>query len=455
MQDVERVRAKPRAARQTKMPPRVREWPLLGSAIDVARDPLRFLDRITAEHGDAVRFHLAGDHVYLFSHPDAIEQVLVTERDHLIKDKFTRVLAPLLGNGLLISEGDFWRKQRRLAQPAFHRDRIAGYGDTMVEYAERAVATWSSGETRDVHADMLRLTLDIVAKTLFGVDVGDVARRIGASLDVLMERYAGAGSLIPLALPTPGNRRTKRAIAELDAIVYGIIRERRRTAGTGDLISMLIDATFDDDTKMPDVLLRDEAMTLLAAGHETTALTLGYALFLLGGHPEVAEKLAREIDDVLGDRPAAAADLPKLEYADAVIRESMRLYPAAWAIGREATAPCDIGGYPIAVGTQLWVAQWVVHRDARWFPEPLAFKPERWQNGFAKTLPKHAYFPFGGGPRVCIGNAFAVMEAVLLLVTVARRFRMSRASSEPLALAPSVTLRPKHGIPLRVTSTTT
>ena len=435
---------------RSRTPPRVRELPVVGSAIELIRDSLGFLDRISAEHGDAVRFHIPGSHVYLFNHPDAIEQVLVTERDRLIKDKLTRELSIMLGNGLLVSEGAFWRKQRRLAQPAFHRDRIAAYGDAMVRFAEGAASRWRDGETRDVHADAMSITLDIVAKTLFGVEIGDMARKIGAALDVLMARYSGIGNLIPIQLPTPGNLRVKRAIAELDAIVYGIIEQRRRGGDEGDLVSMMIAATSEEDGAMSDVQLRDEAMTLLLAGHETTALTLSFAMHLLARHPQVAERLAREIDTELGDRPATAADLPKLEYADAVVREAMRLYPPAWAVGREATAPCEIGGYPIAVGTQLWVSQWVVHRDPRWFADPLAFRPERWADGFARTLPRHAYFPFGGGPRVCIGNAFAMMEAVLVLVTLARRFEFSTVDDRPLALVPTVTLRPKRGVPLRL-----
>jgi cytochrome P450 len=200
---------------------------------------------------------------------------------------------------------------------------------------------------------------------------------------------------------------------------------------------------------MDDVQLRDEAMTILLAGHETTALALAFALHLLAQDPAVAGRLADEIAEVLGDRPATAADVPRLRYAEGVVRESMRLYPPAWALGREAIAPCTIGGYPIATGTQLWVAQWVVHRDARWFPEPETFRPERWENDFAKSLPRHAYFPFGGGPRVCIGNAFAMMEAILILVTIARRLRVTPLeNARPLELAPSVTLRPKHGVPL-------
>lgn len=446
----------PQPPTSAKRPPRVKgELPILGSTLEMIRDPLGFLDRASRDLGDAVEFHLPGQRIYLFNHPDAIEQVLVTERDRLIKDKLTRELSLMLGKGLLVSEGQFWRKQRKLAQPGFHRERVAAYGDVMVRFAERAVEEWHDGEARDVHVDMMRLTLDIVAKTLFGVEIAEVARKIEWSLEVLMDRFSGAGIYMPLALPIPSNFRTKKAIEQLDDIVYGIIRERRKTGDTGDLLSMLIAATADDEEGgvkgMDDTQLRDEAMTLLLAGHETTALTLGFALHLLSQHPEVQAKLVKEIDDVLGDRAATAADMPKLRYAEAVVRESMRLFPPAWALGREAIAPCTIGGYHVPAGTQLWVAQWVVHRDPRWFADPLTFSPERWDNDFARSLPKHAYFPFGGGPRVCIGNAFAMMEAVLLLVTIARRFRVAPApDAKPMDLAPSVTLRPKHGVRLVV-----
>lgn len=454
MQTVERSPVSPRA----KSPPRVRELPVVGSSLDLIRDPLGFLDRISREHGDAVEFNIPGQRIFLFNHPDAIEQVLVTERDRLIKDKLTRELSLMLGKGLLVSEGQFWRKQRKLAQPGFHRERVAAYGDVMVRFAERTIEDWKDGEARDVHKDMMRLTLDIVAKTLFGVEIAEVARKIEWSLEVLMDRFSGAGVYMPLALPLPSNFRTKKAIEQLDDTVYGIIRERRKGGDNGDLISMLIAAASDDGDGggMDDVQLRDEAMTLLLAGHETTALTLGFAFHLLAQHPEIQEKLAKELDEVLGDRPATAADMPKLRYAEAVVRESMRLYPPAWALGREVIAPCTIGGYAIEPGTQLWVAQWVVHRDPRWFPDPHTFSPERWDNDFAKTLPKHAYFPFGGGPRVCIGNAFAMMEAVLILVTIARRLRVSPSpDAKPMELAPSVTLRPKHGVRVLVERTTT
>ncbi len=431
-------------------PPRVRGLPFVGSALQLIREPLAFLERVAREHGDVVELGLLGDRVLLFNHPDAIDHMLISERDKLVKDNLTRRLSLVVGNGLLVSEGTFWRKQRKLAQPAFHRQRIEAYGNTMVRFTERAIAKWNDGEARDTHKDMMELTLDIVAQTLFGVEIGEVSRKIAWSIEVLMERFAGFHMFTPLALPTPANFRMKKAIAQLDEIVYGIIRERRKTGDTGDLLSMLLAATSDEDGAMTDKQLRDESITLMLAGHETTALTLTFAFYLLGKHPEVAARLQRELDDVLGDRPATAADLPRLRYADAIVRESMRLYPPAWAVGREAIAPCTIAGHAIEPGTQLWAAQWVVHRDPRWFPDPNAFRPERWENDFAKTLPKHAYFPFGGGPRVCIGNAFAMMEAVLLLVTIARRFELDLTSTKALELTPSVTIRPKHGLPTKV-----
>lgn len=429
-------------------PPRVRELPFVGSLYSILDDSLGFLTRISREHGDVVEFNLPGQRIFLVNHPDAIEQVLVAEKERFIKDKLTRELGLMLGNGLLLSEGSFWRKQRMLAQPGFHRERVAAYGDVMVRYAERTTESWRDGETRDVHKDMMRLTLDVVTKTLFGIEVPDIARKLEWSLEVLMERFSGLGSIVPIALPTPANRRARRAIEKLDEVVYGIIRERRASGDKGDLISMLIAATSDDDARMSDLQLRDEAMTLLLAGHETTALTLGYALDLLARHPEAQARLHEEITTVLGDRRATAADMPKLTFAEGVVRESMRLYPPAWAIGREAIAPCTIGGYPVAKGTQIWLAQWVVHRDARWFEDPLSFRPQRWANDFVKSIPRHAYFPFGGGPRICIGNAFAMMEAVLILVTLARRYRFASAGEGRLDVVPSVTLRPKGGIRL-------
>jgi cytochrome P450 len=428
-------------------PPGPRGLPLIGNTLELLDDPLGFITRISSDYGDVVRFRLLHMNVYLLNHPDAIEEILRTASDHFIKDDFTRRLSIAVGNGLLTSEGDTWRRQRKLAQPAFHHHRVRAYGDAMVRHAARLASRYAPGETRDVHADMMRLTLDIVAETLFGADIGGVADEIGAAMETLSERFAGAGVLVPLWIPTPENRRVARALTRLDEIVYGLIRERR-SSGTdrGDLLSMLLAATTDEGGGMSDRQLRDEVVTLMLAGHETTALALTFAHSLLGQHPRALEELVAEIARVLGERAATVDDLPNLPYADGVIRESLRLYPPAWALGREATRPCRIAGYDIEPGTQFWLAQWVVHRDPRWFPNPLAFEPERWKDDLAKRLPRFAYFPFGGGPRFCIGNAFAMMEAVLLLVTLVQRVTFRLADNRPLELSPSVTLRPKNGL---------
>ncbi|CAK0762053.1 hypothetical protein CCP3SC5AM1_3030002 [Gammaproteobacteria bacterium] len=298
---------------------------------------------------------------------------------------------------------------------------------------------------------MLYLSLNIVAKTLFGVDLTEeIARKIEWTIETLMDRFAGLGMILPIGLPLPQNFRVKKALKTLDTIIYEIIRERRKSGDRGDLISMLIAATGEEGG-MTDTQLRDEAITLLIAGHETTALALGFTFDLLGRHPEITERLEREIATVLGERAPTAADLPRLKYADAIVRESMRLYPPVWVIGREAIAPCRIGGYDIEPGTQLLASQWIVHRDPRWFSGPEFFRPERWENDFAKTLPRQAYFPYGGGPRICIGNAFAQMEVVLVLVTIAQRVRLTPTIAR-VDLTPSAMLLPKHGLPMIVTT---
>src|SRR5260221_2450307 len=431
-------------------PPGPRGLPLLGSTHEMARDPLRFLMRLSREYGDIVRFRLPGQLIYVLNHPDAIEEAVRAEHEHLMKDGFSRELSQVLGKGLLTSEGAFWKRQRRLAQPAFHHQRVQAYGDVMVRCADRAASGLEGGGTRDIHKDMMRLTLDVVAKTLFGADVDRVAEEIGSAIETFTDRFSGLRAFVPSFLPTPANVRVSRARRRLDQIVYGLISDRRRTGDTGDLLSMLLSATTEESGAMTDEQLRDEVVTLLLAGHETTALTLSYALHLLGRHPSIEDELVREIAATLGERPATAADLPRLRYADGVIPEALRLYPPAWAIGREATSPCRIGGYQGQPGTPLWMWQWVVHRDARYFAEPESFEPRRWSGDLAKQLPRYAYFPFGGGPRLCIGNAFAMMEAVLLLVTIVRRLRLAPVDDRRLQLYPSVTLRPRHGVHMSI-----
>jgi cytochrome P450 len=417
----------------------------------MARDPLGFLTRLARDHGDVVRFNLLGEPIYLFSHPDAIEEVLKPNDDYLIKDAFTRGLSIVAGQSMLTTDGEFWRRQRKLAQPAFHHHRVRAYADVMVRHAGRLGDRLKDGETRDVHEDMMRLTLDIVAETLFGADVGGDADRIGDALETLMARFSGFGPFVPPWFPAPRNFRMNRALKELDEIVYRIIHDRRASAvDRGDLLSMLLAATTEEGGKMSDQQLRDEVITLMLAGHETTALALTFTFHLLARHPDVLTELSSEVTKVLGDRPATFADIQNLPYADWVVRETLRLHPPAWGIGREAVRPCRVAGVDVPQGAQLWLSQWVVQRDARWFPNPQAFEPERWRDDLAKRIPRFAYFPFGGGPRVCIGNAFAMMEAVLLLVTIVQRVRFHAEDARPLAFAPSVTLRPKGAVRMRV-----
>ncbi len=435
------------------LPPGPRGNLLTGNLSEYVPDQLGFLTRSAREYGDVVRLRFLNVPLYLLNHPDHVEYVLVKNNRNFIKDRAERSGLRFLGQGLLTSEGDYWRRQRRLAQPAFHRQRISAYGRTMVESAEKMLdASWRDGETREIQEDMSRLTLEIVSATLFGASVTEkLEEEVGDALGVVMERFTG-GILfkVPERIPTPANLRFRRAIRRLEEIIYGIIRERRRSpAGdAGDLLSMLL-ATRDEGSGegMTDKQLRDEVLTIFLAGHETTALNLSWTWHLLAGHPAIAEKLHDELRETLGGRAPGMDDIPGLRYADAIVRESMRLYPPVWGFGREALEDCEIGGFHVPRGTQVVVSQWIMHRDERYFEEPETFRPERWLDGSTDGLPKYAYFPFGGGPRLCIGQSFAKMEAVLLLATISQRFELRHAPGreivEPL---PSLTLRPKNGL---------
>ena len=424
---------------------------LTGNLLDYTRDHLGYLTWCAREYGDVVGLRFVNVRTYLLNHPDHIEYVLVRNNRNFIKSKGVRHSLGFLGDGLLTSEGSFWRRQRRLAQPAFHRERIFAYGGVMVESAGRMISTWRSGETRDVHEDMARLTLDIVAKTLFGTLLTVEFEEVSAALTTITQRFTGRGGVlfhVPERIPTPANLRFKRAIRRLDEIIYGII-ERRRSGGedTGDLLSMLL-RVRDEETGegMSDRQLRDEVLTIFLAGHETTANALSWTWHLLAEHPEVEGRMSKELREVLAGRPPVVEDLPRLRYTDMVVKESMRLYPPSWAFGREALADCEIGGYHVPAGTQLVMSQWVMHRDPRYYEEPGEFRPERWTEDSVALLPKYAYFPFGGGPRLCIGQSFARMEAVLLLAAIAQEFRLLATPGEKITPQPSITLRPKNGI---------
>jgi cytochrome P450 len=401
------------------------------------------------DYGDIVTMRYYNFRVYFVSHPDYIEQVLVTDNRKFIKGRILRKNRQLFGNGLLTSEGDFWLRQRRLAQPAFHRGRVASYADTMVRLASRMASEWSNGEERDIHSEMMRLTLSIVAKTLFDADVDREAKRVGHALEAIMQLNSDFRKFIltPTWLPTPRKIRATIATAKLNRIVYRFIEDRRASGvDNGDLLSMLLAARDDDGSRMTDRQLRDESITIFLAGHETTANALSWTWMLLAQNPHVESKLHEELDRVLGGRTPTLDDLPNLRYTGLVITESLRLYPPAWGMARVAIEDTEIAGYPIPKGCGVSLAQWVVHRDPRWFEAPLEFRPERWEGDLAKRLPRFAYFPFGGGPRQCIGNNFAVMEASLLLATLAQQFRISLVPGREIIPAASITLRPKTGI---------
>ena len=438
-----------RSVVEDKFPPGPSPASRSGSFKNYSRDPLGFLPTLAREYGDIVTMRFYKFRVYYVNHPDYIEEVLVNQARKFIKGRILRANKGLFGNGLLTSEGDFWLRQRRLAQPAFHRARIAAYAETMVRFTERMQEGWRDGQTLDVHAEMTRLTLQIVAKTLFDADVDADAQEVGRALEAIMEHNSDFRRLIltPSWLPTLRNIRAALATRRLNKIIYRIISQRR-TAGrdAGDLLSMLLHAQDEDGSRMTDRQLRDEVITLFLAGHETTALTLSWTWWLLAQHPQAEAKLRAELDAVLGGRTPTLENLPKLRYLDHVITESMRLYPPAWGMARLTIEDAEIGGYKIRKGCGVSLSQWVVHRDSRWYESPEEFRPERWEGDLLKRLPRFAYFPFGGGPRQCIGNSFALMEAALILATIAQNFRLRLVPGQVVAPLASITLRPRNGI---------
>src|SRR5829696_8299680 len=438
-----------KAVRTISSPPGPKGHLLGDNVREYARDPLGFLTGCARDYGDVVELRLMGQTLYLLSDPSLIEYVLVENNRNFTKTRLLRRNRRLLGEGLLTSEGGFWRRQRRLAQPAFHRERVIAYGEVMASFAERALEGWREGETVDIHEEMMRLTLEIVAKCLFDADVGAEAKDVGRAMKVALEDFSSQRRLIriPKSIPTPHNVRFERAARRLDAIVHTIIEERRKNdEDRGDLLSMLVLAEDESGERMTDKQLKDEVMTLFLAGHETTANTLAWTFWLLSLNVAAEAKLAEELERVLGGRAPTLADLPRLPYVERVIKESMRLYPPAWVMGREAVGECEVGGYRMPAGTTALMSQWVVHRDPRYHHDPQRFDPDRWAAGYEKELPRFAYFPFGGGPRQCIGAGFAMTEARLVLATVAQQFRMEHAPRHRVEPYASITLRPKEGI---------
>lgn len=443
---------------QARIPPGPRGLPWLGNVLQYGRDPLHFLTRCAREYGDVVRLRAPGQTFYQLNHPEAIEQVLRSDHENFHKWRPLRGTVRLFGNGLLTNEGESWKQQRKLCNPSLQSRQVQTYAPAMMSHTERMLAGWQQGQVHVINEDMNRLALAILTDTLFGVDIdretGDHESVLGSVLGFFGDPLNSL--ILPAWLPTPANLRYRRGVRVLDAWIARLNAQRRAELAEGrpghDLLSRLLEARDENGAGMSEGQRRDELVTLAFAGHKTTAATLTYAFWLLAQHPEVEKRLAAEAREVLGDRCPTAADAPKLEYAEAVIKETLRLYPPSWGIGREALSDCEIAGYDMPRGTQVLLVQWVVHRDGRWFDDPDQFRPERWENDLEKHLPRCAYFPFGDGPRVCIGGHFAMLETVLILAAIVRRFRLTLVPGQKIRLVPSVTLWPEPGIKMIVES---
>jgi len=423
------------------------------------RNPLEFFTNIARTYGDLAAYRMGGEQIFFVNSPHYVRDILVTHNRNFTKGRGLQRSKRLLGEGLLTSEDPMHLRQRRLMQPAFHRERIAGYGETMVAHADRMRQEWRDGAPLDISQEMMRLTLSIAGKTLFGVDVEQQAADVGSALTAVMESFWT--TMLPFAdvlerLPVPQLRRAKAARARLDAIIYGMIAERRAgtrdgsTGRRGDLLAMLLEARDEEGPStgggMTDQQVRDEAMTIFLAGHETTANALTWTWYLVSQAPAVEARLFEEVDRVLGGRLPAVPDIGALSYVEKVVTESMRLYPPAWIIGRRALHDYPIGGYVAPARSIMVMSPYVLQRDARYFPEPERFDPDRWTPEFRTALPPFAYFPFGGGPRRCIGDSFAWMELVLVVATIAQQWQLRLVPGHRVEPQPLVTLRTKHGV---------
>lgn len=439
------------------IPPSPQGHFIAGNLADYSHDPLGFLINSTHQHGDSIRFRFGPLVSYMFNHPDAIEEVLVRKRSQFRRYLHENGGERIFGNGLVTSEWDFWRQQRRMIQPAFHRERIAAYADVMSAHTNRMLATWQPGEIRDIHQEMMYLALTIVAKTFFDADLTGDVEAISKAVRVVVQQFDEnrgdnwflllLNSLLSKWLPTPQQLRFQKAAQQLDEIVYGIIHEHRNSGkDTGDLLSMLLHVQDSGDSQITDKQLRDELMNLLLAGYDTTASALSWTWMLLSQNPVVEAKMLDELQAVLGGRVPTIADLPQLRYTERVVMEAMRLFPPIWMVSLQAMEDCEIGEYSIPTGTLVFVSQWVMHRDPRYFDNPEEFNPDRWTDDLTKRLPTYAYFPFGGGPRVCIGRSFAMMEAVLVVATIAQKYQLTLVPEHPTVPRPSISLCPKYGM---------
>ncbi|ODR99464.1 cytochrome P450 [Methyloceanibacter methanicus] len=443
---------KPTKALRSGLPPGPKGTLIGGVAEKFGDGLLDFFLETAQTYGPVASGRVGPNRFFLASDPALIEQVLVRDARHYKKHFGVRAFIPALGNGLVTSEGAYWRGQRKLVQPAFMRARVRRYAPVMAAITEQMLDAWSPGDQLKINFEFSNLTSQIALKTLFDLDdAGDrqhFTDTLNLAFDIMMARLSRVLK-VPLWFPTPETLRLNRAIAELDRTVLGFIAAGRARERSGDdLLSRLLAATREDGSRMSNRELRDETMTLYLAGHETTALALTWTWVLLSQHPHVEDKLAAEWARVLGGRTPRLEDMERLPYTHAVLTESMRLYPPVYVIGREATTDLELGGYRVKRGYTVLMSQWVNHRDPRYFPEPERFHPERWEDGLAKRIPKFAYYPFGGGQRICVGNAFSLLEAAIILAAAGQRFRFRVDADADLRFKPQITLMPAAPIPV-------
>jgi cytochrome P450 len=417
----------------------------MGNLPEISRDWLGTLTRYAREYGDFVPLRLGPKRAVLVSHPSYVEDVLVRHHRSFIKSLALRHSRRIFGDGLVTSEGAAWLSQRRLVQPAMHHQQIATYARTMLEATNEMLSGWRDGDELDLYAELSRLTLQIVTRTLFGTsidarDATDVSRAINVALEGFDRRVKSLLFLVPDTVPLPGHLEYLRQARRLDEIVYRLIERARDDGATGDsILSMLLRCRVGDGRRLTDRQIRDQMVSLIIAGHETTALTLSWAFVLLAQHPQIEARLHDHVDRLTGGI-FAEVQMDKLHYADWIVAETLRVFPTSWVIARESIAGCAIGPFGIDPGVVVIISQWIVHHDSRLYADPDCFHPERWAGGLAQQLPRFGYMPYGGGPRVCIGNAFARMEMVLLLAAISRQFQLLLLPGQAIVPRPSATL---------------
>lgn len=419
--------------------------PIAGIASQVQRDMLGFMRTCTEQYPGLCHYRFFGLPIYQVNDPQLVKELLQDHADKILKPWDLQQWRMLIGKGLLTNEGEHWRSQRHKLTPASHHDRI--HGDIMVHCATEELDTWGHGERRNLSADMTRLTLRIVCKTLFGMENNADARAFGEALEIFMRRYERllTSFPLPLAVPTPGNIRAWRAARTARSRIRAILPQRHAEgADANDLLSWLLAA--QPETGMSDRQIIDEVITLMSAGHETTANALVWAMMALARHPQAAQRLRDEVDAVLQGRAASTNDVPQLAYTRKVINETMRLYPPAYALARTVAQPFELGGYTLPKRARVIIPIFAIHQDARWYDDPMQFRPELWSEEFERDRHKYAFFPFGGDPRFCIGSGFAMMEAVLLLASIAQRFNWALDPTHDIGMQASITLRPRHGV---------